>query len=35
MYFMNILLMTIIRMSDGSTKAKVAVAEPRMAMGML
>ena len=34
MYFMNILLIRIMRMSDGSTKAKVAVADPRMAMGM-
>ena len=27
-YFINILLMSIIKMSEGSTKAKVAVAEP-------
>ena len=31
-YFMNILLMSIIKISDGSTKAKVEVAEPRMAI---
>ena len=30
----NILAMSIIKMSEGSTSAKVAVAEPRMDMGM-
>ena len=35
MYFMNILLMSIIRMSEGSTSAKVAVVEPRIAIGTL
>ena len=34
MYFMNILLMSIIRINEGNTKAKVAVAEPRMAIGI-
>ena len=32
MYFINRRLMRIIRMSDGNTKASVAVAEPRMAI---
>ena len=35
MYFMNILLMRIIRMSEGNTSANVAVADPSIAMGML
>ena len=30
MYFINILLISIISTNDGSTKAKVAVAEPRI-----
>ena len=32
MYFMNILLIKIIRMKEGSTRAKVAVALPKTAM---
>jgi hypothetical protein len=32
MYFINILLISIISINDGSTKAKVAVAEPRIAI---
>ena len=32
MYFMNILLIRIIRISEGSTSAKVAVAEPSVAI---
>ena len=32
MYFMNILLISIISISEGSTRAKVAVAEPRIAI---
>ena len=31
-YFMNILLIRIIRISEGNTKANVAVVEPRMAI---
>lgn len=31
MYFINILLMSSIRISEGSTKAKVDVADPRIA----
>ena len=33
MNFINILLIRIIRISEGSTRAKVATAEPRMPMG--
>ena len=33
-YRINSLLMSIISISDGSTSAKVAVTEPRMAIGM-
>ena len=35
MYFMNILLIRIMRINEGSTKAKVAVILPKMAMGVL
>ena len=31
-YFINILLIRIIKMSEGSTRAKVAVAEPKTAI---
>lgn len=34
MYFMNILLMSTIRISDGSTKAMVEMKDPSTAMGM-
>ena len=33
-YFINILLMSIIKISDGNIKAKVATTEPRIAIGM-
>ena len=33
-YFMNILLMSIIRISEGRTNAKVAVALPKTAIGI-
>ena len=34
MYFMNIMLMSTISISEGSTSANVAVIDPRMARGM-